>query len=96
MKPKEFYELTLIEFVEWSNSVLEYKNREEDNEMRKIAWQTSLLLNGTGNFKRKIYPKDLYESPYEKEKEKNTTQLKLDPKEKQRRLAELKKKFGKN
>lgn len=61
--------------------------------MKKIAWQTSLLLNGTGNFKRRIYPKDLYQSPYEKEEE--STQITLDKEEKEKRLAVLKKRFGK-
>lgn len=95
ISPKEFYDLTLIEFVDWSNSVMEYHNRKDDFEMQKLAWQTSLLLNGTGNYKRKINPKDLYISPYTKEEEeKDNTQIKIDPKEKEKRLADLKEKFG--
>ena len=43
--------------------VLAHTRAEEeafDMQMILLSWQTSLLLNGTGNFKKKIKPTDLY------------------------------------
>lgn len=34
--------------------------------MQMLAWQTSLLMNSTGNYKKKIKPTDLF-SPEERE-----------------------------
>lgn len=31
-----------------------------DYDMSLLAWQTSLLMNSTGNYKKKIKPDDLY------------------------------------
>lgn len=31
-----------------------------DEKMQMVAWQTALLMNSTGNFKKKIKPTDLY------------------------------------
>ena len=31
-----------------------------DEQMQLMAWQTALLMNSTGNYKKKIKPKDLY------------------------------------
>lgn len=31
-----------------------------EEKMQMLAWQTSLLMNATGNFKKKIKPSDLY------------------------------------
>ncbi|HBI7084841.1 TPA: hypothetical protein K8M77_000312 [Clostridium perfringens] len=31
-----------------------------DSQMQMLAWQTALLMNSTGNFKKKIKPTDLY------------------------------------
>lgn len=42
------------------------RKEKEDFElnMEMLAWQTALLMNATGNFKRKIKPSDLYKSDY--------------------------------
>ena len=39
-------------------------------QMQMLAWQTSLLMNSTGNFKKKIKPSDLYNSMKEVEEKK--------------------------
>ena len=94
LKPKEFYQLSLIEFADWSSYVIEYKNQEEAREMQRLAWQTSLLMNSTGNYKKTIQPTDLYKNPYDKKEEKEKEVKKIDPKQKEKELADLKKKFG--
>lgn len=33
-----------------------------DFEMQVVAWQTALLMNSTGNYKKQIKPTDLYKS----------------------------------
>lgn len=47
------------------------RNDEEtfDMNMQMLAWQTALLMNSTGNFKKKIKPSDLYSSDYAESKE---------------------------
>lgn len=43
--------------------ILAHKEAEEemfDKEMIKLSWQTALLMNSTGNYKKKIKPEDLY------------------------------------
>lgn len=47
------------------------RNDEEtfDMNMQMLAWQTALLMNATGNFKRKIKPSNLYSSDYAESKE---------------------------
>lgn len=39
-----------------------YKVEKEDFEtkMQMIAWSTALLMNSTGNYKKRIKPEDLY------------------------------------
>lgn len=39
-----------------------------DMKMQLLSWQTALLMNSTGNYKKKIKPADLY-SPIHKEDE---------------------------
>lgn len=40
-----------------------------DEKMQMMAWQTALLMNSTGNFKKKIKPTDLYTPLAEVERE---------------------------
>ena len=42
-----------------------------DREMILLSWQTALLMNSTGNYKKKIKPEDLYvPADMQKEQEK--------------------------
>lgn len=55
----------LVDFIDLANA--QYKAEEEhwDREYQKVAWQTALLMNATGNFgKKKITPELLYKSPF--------------------------------
>ena len=77
--------------------VLAHTRAEEeafDLQMVMLSWQTSLLLNGTGNFKKKIKPTDLY-TPLEQQKEQEKIKAKgIDPEEKKKLQDELMATFG--
>lgn len=45
------------------------EEEQQDEQMQILAWQTALLMNSSGNFKKKIRPKDLY-TPISEVKEK--------------------------
>ena len=36
------------------------EEQEFDLKMQVVAWQTAMLMNSTGNYKKKIKPEDLY------------------------------------
>lgn len=60
-----------------------------DLKMQMLSWQTALLMNSTGNFKKKIKPDDLYRplaDIVEKEKRKNEG---FDAEERKRLQEEL-------
>lgn len=104
LTPQEFYNCTLVEIVEWAYYKTMSLNKERDFELQSIAWQTALLMNSSGNYKKKIEPSDLYQSPYDKKEKINedTATEMLDEeskknkvKNKDKQLADLKSKFGK-
>lgn len=60
-----------------------------DNNMIMLSWQTALLMNSTGNFKKKIKPDDLY-TPLEAQKEKAKVQAEgFNPEKRQELQNEL-------
>lgn len=67
------------------------EEEEFDVQMNMLAWQTALLMNSTGNFKKKIKPKDLYIPLAEqKEQEKHKKQNEeFNPEERQKLQEEL-------
>jgi uncharacterized protein YqeY len=69
---------------------IEVYNEEFDIEMQRTAWFTALLMNASGNFKKRIKPEKLY-TPLEKRK-KQSKEYHKEYVEKQR--EELKKKFN--
>ena len=51
--------------------IIAYNRHQEelfDEKMSMLAWQTSLLMNATGNYKKAIKPKDLYTSLEDRKK----------------------------
>lgn len=56
----DLYDIELSIIVEWLMYKLKSEEEELDKQMQIVAWQTALLMNATGNFKRKIKPNDLY------------------------------------
>lgn len=52
-------------------TVMYYKrfNLEVDNRMQQLAWQTALIMNSSGNYKKQIKPSQLYQSVNDREKD---------------------------
>jgi hypothetical protein len=90
LKPDEFWNLTYAEL----NEMLEYYLEEEklviEREQYLVAWQTALLMNATGNYKRTITPEKLLG----KNKNKSPEVKQVDKDEKEKNLQELMAKFG--
>lgn len=60
-----------------------------DKDMLLLSWQTALLMNSTGNYKKKIKPDDLY-VPLETQKEKARVQAEgFNPEKRQELQNEL-------
>lgn len=77
--------------------MLDAVNKDEADKFKAhqqlIAWQTSLLMNATGNYKKQIKPSDLL--PKEEEKPDGKGVNRLDRDEKNKRLEDLMNKFEK-
>lgn len=58
-----------------------------DEKMQMLAWQTALLMNSTGNFKRKIKPDDLYK-PLAEAKKKEKQDGNVNPEVEKKKLQE--------
>lgn len=78
------YTLDLYVGAEWLGYKLRAEEEKFDKEMQKVAWQTALLMNATGNYKKSIKPTDLY-TPYEA----TGTRSKKEIKTKEQLQAEL-------
>lgn len=60
-----------------------------DKDMMLLSWQTALLMNSTGNYKKKIKPDDLY-VPLETQREKARVQAEgFNPEKRQELQNEL-------
>lgn len=57
-----------------------------------MAWQTSLLMNATGNFKKQIKPEDLFSKEKDADLPKGVNRIDRD--EKNRKIEELQEKFN--
>lgn len=86
MKPWELYELDLFCLDEMIASKIRKENEDFDINMQMLAWQTALLMNSTGNYKKRIKPSDLYSPSNDEEAEKQEKFSKED-------IAEVKKKL---
>jgi hypothetical protein len=79
-----------LELIELYNYTVEDQIRQHENEVDLIAWQTALLMNATGNYKKHITPEMLVGK--EKEKESSSSRLDAD-KDRDTVMAELMDKF---
>jgi hypothetical protein len=91
MMPDELWALSAAELVDMYEAHIDAVNEEFDTEMQRTSWFTSLLMNATGNFKKRIKPDKLY-TPLEKQKSKDTKENQQSYVDQQR--EELKKKFN--
>lgn len=71
MKPEELYSIDLLILSDIIQCYIKAENEAFDQKMQMLAWQTSLLMNSTGNYKRSIKPQDLYTPMEQVESEEN-------------------------
>lgn len=76
-----------------ANAFAEEEERRVNYEYYLTAWQTSLLMNATGNYRTRITPEKLLGKDFGKKKE-ETEQRRLTKEEKERELAKLREKMG--
>lgn len=88
MKPWELYELDLYCLDEMIASQIRKNNEEFDIKMQMLAWQTALLMNSSGNYKKRIKPSDLYSPSNDEEVEKQEKFTKEDVAEAKKKLQE--------
>ena len=69
MHPSDAYTLDLKILVDMIIAHSRVKEEEFDEKMSILAWQTSLLMTATGNYKKGIKPKDLYTSIFDKKED---------------------------
>lgn len=76
------------------------KKREEevDLQLNLLAWQTSHIMNSSGNYKKQVKPEDLYKSQGDDEEPtQNSKELRpIDRDEKNQKLEALMNKFKQN
>lgn len=98
LKPDELFSLTLVEFYDMVNARQAFTFVEDDREMERLAWQTSLLMNATGNYKKQIAPDKLYKRHYDDYGNEVTTghgaYTPITPEDKEARWQELIGKFN--
>ena len=67
MSPSEAYSMDMRVLGDMISAHMRVQEEEFDERMSLLAWQTSLLMTATGNYKKGIKPKDLYVSIYERQ-----------------------------
>ena len=58
--PDQFYKLTVNELLDMVNARNKRHEQLVDEQLSILAWQTSHIMNSSGNFKKSIKAKDLY------------------------------------
>jgi hypothetical protein len=99
LKPDEFWNLTLIELNDMLDAFAFEERRQDDMLNQRIAWQTSHIMNASGNMKKRIKPTDLYkplEASEDEEPQQNIVKRFETPQDKEEYLNNLMEKFGKN
>lgn len=91
LKPSELWTLSARELIDMYQAHIEILNEDFDVEMQRTSWFTALLMNASGNYKKRIKPEKLYE-PLEKRKKREKKGYQKGYVQKQREA--LKKKFN--
>lgn len=63
------YDLDLFVLYKLLKAEMDREVHEYDLGMLKLSWQTALLMNATGNYKREVKPESLYTSFEDRQKE---------------------------
>lgn len=87
------YELDINILSKLLKAEIDKELHDYDVSMRKLAWQTSYLMNATGNYKNPVKPEKLYTSIFDKTK-KAENKKPLPNSDIQKKRDELLKTFG--
>lgn len=94
MKPWELYDLDLTILGEMVVAHIKADEESFDLQMQITAWQTALLMNSTGNYKKRIKPEDLYTPLAELVEQKQKENEGFNPEERKRLQDELLQSFA--
>lgn len=93
--PNELYKMTIHEIFDMVSAYYKRRNDELDEQMSILAWQTSHIMNSSGNYKKAIKPSQLYKAN-ESESENSKGELTpIDRDVKNKKLQSLEEKFAK-
>lgn len=98
LTPKQLFEMTVNEIFDMVVAYYRRRDDELDEQMSILAWQTSHIMNSSGNYKRAIKPKQLYTSKHESSESANSKSelTPVDRDEKNAKLKALEEKFKRN
>lgn len=99
--PEQLFSLSLTEFYDMVNAKRTTEAVEDDREMERTAWFTSLIMSASGSYGKKgIDPKKLYERQYDdmgnllQPEGRTGAFTRIDKEEKDKKLSELIAKFN--
>ncbi|MEY8748943.1 hypothetical protein [Alkalicoccobacillus gibsonii] len=93
LTPDQLFKFTVHEIFDMVVAYYRRRDSEIEEQMQVLSWQTSHLMNASGNYKKPIKPDQLY-SPKQSDEEGGNSELTpIDRDEKNAKLADLKAKF---
>jgi hypothetical protein len=98
LRPDEFWNLTLVEFMDLLDAFVFEERRQDDMKNQRVAWQTAHIMNSSGNYKKRIKVTDLYKPMDDRQEERveqDVVKRFESPEEKEEYLKNLMSKFGK-
>jgi hypothetical protein len=96
LSPSELFTMTVHEIFDMVSAYYRRRDDELDEQLTVLAWQTSLIMNSSGNYKKAIKPKDLYKAKGDGEEESENELRPIDVEEKNKELQALQDKFNKD
>lgn len=87
LKPSELWILSARELLDMYEASSEITSEDFDIEMQRTSWFTSLLMNVSGNLKRRVKPDKLY-TPLDKQKPKSYEEQKAYVNDERERLKQ--------
>lgn len=89
--PDQFFKLTVNELLDMVNARSKRHEQLVDEQLSILAWQTSHIMNSSGNFKKSIKATDLYNPESKESKENELTPVAREAKNTM--IAELEKRL---
>jgi len=93
--PSELFKMTVHEIFDMVSAYYKRRSDELDEQMSILAWQTSHIMNSSGNYKRAIKPSQLYNMNDSESETSNKELTPIDRDVKNEKLKALEEKFKK-